>query len=101
MKLHAILIGLAMAATTGAGAVTRDDFHKTLAEAEQARALAASVGGEWRDVGKLLDKAKADAGAGKLDSAVELARTALEYSELGYRQAVEQQQDYLIPPQVR
>jgi hypothetical protein len=51
---------------------------------------AAAVGGEWRDVGKMLADAKKAADAGDMDKALRLATTARDHSELGYQQAIGQ-----------
>lgn len=59
-----------------------------IASAEQARQKAASVGGEWRDVGGMIKSAKTLAGAGEFDKAIEAASTAKFQSERGYEQAL-------------
>ena len=56
--------------------------------AEAAREKAASVGGEWRDVGDMLKSAKTLAGAGDFDKAMEVASAAKFQSEKGYEQAM-------------
>jgi len=57
-------------------------------DAEKAREKAASVGGEWRDVGGLIKEAKTLAGAGEFDKAIEVASAAKFQSERGYEQAL-------------
>ena len=71
-------------------ATSQSDFERIYTEAEAARQQAASVGGEWRDVGKFLSHAKKAAAAGDLSKANMLANRALEQSHLGYQQALEQ-----------
>ena len=66
-------------------------YEKAIAGAEESRKKANSVGGEWRDVGKFIAKAKAAAKNGDYAKAVALAETARMHGYLGYRQAVEQQ----------
>jgi hypothetical protein len=56
--------------------------------AEAAREKAASVGGEWRDVGDMLKSAKTLAGAGDFDKAMEVASAAKFQAEKGYEQAM-------------
>lgn len=65
-----------------------DDAEKAIAAAEAARKKAASVGGEWRDTGKMIKKAQAAMKAGELDKAVEIANKAARQGELGYTQAM-------------
>jgi hypothetical protein len=57
-------------------------------DAEAARERAASVGGEWRDVGGLIKEAQTLAGAGEFDKAIDAASTAKFQSERGYEQAL-------------
>lgn len=59
-----------------------------IAAAETAREKAASVGGEWRDVGGMIKSAKTLAGAGEFEEAIEVASTAKFQSERGYEQAM-------------
>jgi hypothetical protein len=67
----------------------QEQVAKAMIEAaEQARAKAADVGGEWRDVGAMLDEARALVKAGDFDQAVEVAATAKFQSERGYEQAM-------------
>lgn len=77
--------------SSSAGATVED--KKALAEAaitaaEAARERAASVGGEWRDVGTIIKSAKTLAGAGEYDKAIEAAAAAQFQSERGYEQAL-------------
>ncbi len=65
-------------------------FEEAVTAAEAARKNAASVGGEWRDTGKLIKKAKAAAEKGEYAKAIELAETARKQGELGYQQAMDQ-----------
>lgn len=82
----------AMKLLTGGADATAED-KKALAEAaiaaaEAAREKAASVGGEWRDVGDMIKSAKTLAGAGEYDKAIEAAAAAKFQSERGYEQAL-------------
>ena len=69
---------------------TQESFETVYDEAKEARMRAAQVGGEWRDVGKILADAKKAADAGDMDKAVGLATMARDHSELGYHQAISQ-----------
>jgi uncharacterized protein (UPF0332 family) len=59
-----------------------------IAAAEAARQKAADVGGEWRDVGKMIKSAKTLMGAGEFDKAIEAASAAKFQAEKGYEQAL-------------
>jgi nucleoid-associated protein YgaU len=59
-----------------------------LAAAEAARKKAASVGGEWRDTGKIIKQAKAALKAGDGSKCVALANKARRQGEMGYAQAL-------------
>jgi len=61
--------------------------EKALAGAEAARKKAASVGGEWRDIKKIMKKAKKAGG----DKCVKLANKAQRQGEIGYAQALREQ----------
>ena len=61
--------------------------EKELARAEAARKKAASVGGEWRDIKKIMKKAKKAGGS----KCVELAKKARRQGEIGYAQALREQ----------
>ncbi len=63
-----------------------------IAAAEAARKKAASVGYEWRDTGKMIDKAKKAAAANDEATAVKLAVRALHQSENALRQQAEQKE---------
>jgi membrane protein involved in colicin uptake len=69
-------------------AESKDAAEQAIAAAEAARKKAASVGGEWRDTGKMIKEAQAAAEAGKFEEAVKLASKAERQGELGYEQAM-------------
>jgi hypothetical protein len=78
---------------TSEGTAAVDQNQEQVAEAminaaEAARAKAAEVGGEWRDVGEMLKEAQTLIKAGEFDKAIELAATAKFQSERGYEQAM-------------
>ena len=67
-------LALAMAGLSAgslqAGDVKAAEFSAAIEKAETARKKAASVGGEWRDTGKMIKKAKAAAKNGDYDKAI-------------------------------
>ncbi|MDQ7015980.1 MAG: SoxXA-binding protein [Gammaproteobacteria bacterium] len=65
-------------------------LKKAVAEATAAKKKAASVGGEWRDIGKFLKKAKKAAKKGKMKKAMKLAKKAKWQAEAGYKQVMAQ-----------
>ena len=65
--------------------------EKACAAAEAARKKAASVGGEWRDIGKMIKKAKAAMKKGDDKTAIKLCNKARLQGELGYEQALREQ----------
>lgn len=65
-------------------------FDTVYAEAEAARKKAASVGMEWRDIGKFRKTAKKAAADGDYETAIKLAEKAKKQGELGYQQAMAQ-----------
>ena len=69
--------------------------EKAIAAAKDARMQAQSVGGEWRDTGKILARAEALLKEGKYDEAVKMAESAEAQAMLGYIQATSQTSDNL------
>ncbi|MGB5832531.1 MAG: hypothetical protein WBG92_11140 [Thiohalocapsa sp.] len=61
-----------------------------IAAAEEARAKAASVGGEWRDTASMIKSAQTLAGAGEFDKAIEAASAAKFQAQRGYEQAMDE-----------
>ncbi len=61
-----------------------------ISAAVAAKKKAASVGGEWRDIGKMIKQAEKLAKEGKTEKAIKLAETAKKQGELGYEQMVSQ-----------
>jgi nucleoid-associated protein YgaU len=64
--------------------------EKACAAAEAARKKAKSVGGEWRDTGKIIKKGLAALKAGDEAKAIKLCEQARRQGELGYAQALAQ-----------
>jgi uncharacterized protein YceK len=65
-------------------------FQKSYDSTEMALGKAASVGGEWRDTGKIMKSAKAAAETGDFTKAQKLIDTAMFQAEMGYEQAMNQ-----------
>jgi len=84
------LTGAVFSSTAFAGAA--DD---AIAGAKDAQKQAKSVGGEWRDTGKMIKKAEKLLKQGKSDEAEKLAREAEAQGMLGYMQATSQTKDKL------
>lgn len=67
------------------------DVNTAIEKAEIARKNADAVGGEWRDTANLIQKAKTASQKGDVNSALELANQAQRQGELGYKQAIKDQ----------
>lgn len=65
-------------------------FQKSYDGVTAALKKASSVGGEWRDTGKIMKSAKAAAEAGDFAKAQKLIDSALFQAEMGYKQAMAQ-----------
>jgi glyoxylate carboligase len=91
---------IALAATLALGLLVAtpmvtaaDDAVATaITEAKAAQKKAASVGGEWKGVGKFIKKAEAAAKGGDAKKALKLAKKAKFQSEAGYKQAKNQEE---------
>ena len=68
-------------------AETQGSYEAAYDAAVEARKAAAAVGHEWRDIGKILEYAKAAADKGDFDKAVKLAQRAKQHGDLGVEQA--------------
>lgn len=99
MKLKSVMVagllafglasGQVMAGSHG-GKADAASFDAAYKAAEEARKKAASVGGEWRDIGKFMKKAKAAAEAKDYGKAMKLAKKVKFQAEAGYKQAMSQ-----------
>jgi uncharacterized protein YabN with tetrapyrrole methylase and pyrophosphatase domain len=76
--------------TAAAKAPTKADFETAYAAAKAAQKKAASVGGEWRDIGKFLKQAEQAAEGGDYAKAIVLTNKARFQGEMGYQQALAQ-----------
>ena len=85
-----ILLSFTLVISSTAIAADTKAAQAAIDKAETSRQHAASVGGEWRDTGKLIKKAKAALKAGEIDKAIKLARKAERQGSYGYDQAVSQ-----------
>ncbi len=71
-------------------------YHQMMESALEWRRKAASVDGEWREVGPLMAKAEQAAAAGDYARAIDLAEMARFQAEMGYRQ-MQAQEDIMNP----
>lgn len=95
MKIRTLLATLLLSGfmTLGSGCATaggQADYDAALSAAKASQKKAASVGGEWRDTGKILKKAAAAAAEGDYATATKLANKAKAQGDIGYQQALEQ-----------
>jgi hypothetical protein len=91
VALAGLSVGAVQAAQDAAGDGKAAEFQAAIEKAEAARKKAASVGGEWRDTGKLIKQAQAAAKKEDYSTALKLAHEAFRQGELGYQQAVSQE----------
>ena len=95
--LQSILLAASIA-MTGAlftGPAFAGAAEDAIADAKEAQKQADSVGGEWRDTGKMIKKAEALLKEGKAEEAERLAREAEAQAMNGYIQATSQTADKL------
>jgi rhodanese-related sulfurtransferase len=96
MKIHSFSAGLMATAlivtlpVTDALSATRAEAESAIAAADEAREKAASVGGEWRDTGKIIGAATKLLDTKEYTKAIEMADKAKAQGELGYDQAMSQ-----------
>lgn len=93
--LFAAILTLASASYLGPATAAGMDAEKAIAAAKDARKQAASVGGEWRDIGKMIKKAEKLLKEGKTEEAAKMAEAAEAQGMLGYIQATSQTMDSL------
>ncbi len=89
-KLLGCTLAALLLASGAALADAKADFHKALKAAQEARKMAQSVDGEWRDIGKILKHAKKAAKKGHFKKAIGLAHFAEFQGKMGYSQAMSQ-----------
>lgn len=70
------------------------EVTQAIKAASTAKKKAASVGGEWRNTGKFIKKAKKAAKKGDYKKAIKLANKAKREGELGYTQAMAEKAFY-------
>ena len=97
VKTLLLAASLTLASGFQANAIAADmsSAEQAIAAAKDARKQANSVGGEWRDTGKLLKKAEKLLQEGKYAEAVKAAEAAEIQGMLGYMQATSQTLDNL------
>jgi hypothetical protein len=98
-SIKTLLLAATFAVCSGAGLATANAAgmspEASIAAAKEARKQAISVGGEWRDTGKMIKKAEKLLKAGKTDEATKMAEKAEAQGMLGYMQAISQTSDKL------
>jgi hypothetical protein len=92
VTLLAGLFCAGMTTTLMADEVSAAKVQKLIDDADAARKEAASVGGEWRDTGKMIKKAKELLKKGNFVKAAKLANDAAKQGHLGYQQAMSQRE---------
>jgi len=96
MKIRSMFLGFGAASLmialpiTNAWSATKAEAEEAIAAAEQARKQAASVGGEWRDTGKMIEEATGLLDTRQYTKAIGIASKAKRQGELGYEQALSQ-----------
>ena len=95
--LRQFLLAASIAATgvVFSGSALAGAAEDAIADAKAAQKQAASVGGEWRDTGKMIKNAEKLLKEGKEAEAEKLAREAEAQGMLGYMQATSQTKDNL------
>jgi hypothetical protein len=95
-------VGAAAVAGTPADSGQKAALDKAIADAQTARKKASSVGGEWRDTGKMVKQAEEAGAAGDYAKGLKLASEAQKQGELGYEQAMKEKgagfPDYMKKP---
>ena len=96
MKIRSFYAGFVAASLmvalplTNAWSATKAEAEEAIAAADAARKQAASVGGEWRDTGKMIKEATSLLDTREYTKAIGLANKAKKQGELGYQQAMDQ-----------
>jgi hypothetical protein len=91
-----ILAGTVQAGSHGGG-LSSESVAKMIEEASAKLKKADSVGGAWRDTGKMIKAAQKALDGGDLKEAAKLAGKAAKQGDLGYEQAVAQQVPFKAP----
>ncbi len=98
-SVKTLLLATSLALASGAYLATAGAadmaVENAIAAAKDARKQAASVGGEWRDTGKMIKKAEQLLKQGKNEEAGKMAAAAEAQGMLGYMQATSQTSDNL------
>jgi len=92
ITVAALLLGASLAPVLAADSADTNTAkaQQMIEKADAARKQAASVGGEWRDTGKMIKQAKEELAKGEVVAAMKLAAEAHKQSVLGYQQAISQ-----------
>jgi len=92
LKTLLLAASVAVFASVSAGDMNAE---AAIAAAKEAQKQANSVGGEWRDTGKMIKKAEKLLKEGKVKEAMKMAQEAEAQGMLGYMQATSQTKDNL------
>ncbi len=95
LKQLAVAAGIALCSAAMITPAQAGSAEDAINAAKAAQKQANSVGGGWRDTGKMIKKAEKMLKEGKSMEAEELAREAEAHSMLGYMQATSQTLDNL------
>lgn len=90
LKQTILAASIAVMGASFAGSAFAGPAEDAIADAKAAQKQAHSVGGEWRDTGKIIKKAEKLLSEGKSEEAEKLARAAEAQGMLGYMQATAQ-----------
>ena len=93
--IKTLKVTLVAAALAFSGSVLAGPAEDAIADAKEAQKQAQSVGGQWRDTGKMIKKAEKLLQEGKTAEAEKVAREAEAQGMLGYIQATSQTADKL------
>ncbi len=85
-----LVFGTACATNTEGSGKIDAKAAAAISAAKASKKKASSVGGEWRDTGKMIKKAEKLAEEGKTEKAIKMANKAEKQGQLGYKQANEQ-----------
>ncbi|MDJ0779551.1 MAG: SoxXA-binding protein [Gammaproteobacteria bacterium] len=90
LRQIAVAAGIALCSAALVSPAQAGSAEEAIAAAKEARKQADSVGGDWRDTGKMVKKAEKLLKEGKTKEAEALAREAEAQAMLGYIQATSQ-----------
>ena len=90
MNTKILITAVLLTLSSSAGGADQADYEERLETAVAAQKKAASVGGEWRDIGKMLGQAGAFAEAGDYEGAIKILEVVEHQSLFGHKQMTSQ-----------